>query len=182
MVCRSPARAAARPAVKTAARSKAARILVETEHVMTDAAAFVFALAIAAVVSVSSLEWVYGPTSAHGVDGTSWRRRGTSACSCRSSPCLRGRRPNVAERNSSHTAFAATVAQVPDGPLQVTRGGELLRADRWSPDPGVPGRRRTSDPSAGGLGRRLVDQVSELVRLNPADVGAERRSCSSKPA
>lgn len=102
------------------------RILVETEHVMTDAAAFVFALAIALSLGFVA-RWVYGPTRAQ-------RHRRDKLAQARDFGLLvplvtlparqaaeRGRQQLVAH------GIRATVAQVPDGPLRVTNDGELLR-------------------------------------------------------
>lgn len=93
---------------------------------MTDAAAFVFALAIALSLGFVA-RWVYGPTSAQ-------RRRRDKLAQARDFgllvPLITLPARQAAERGREQLVahgIRATVAQVPDGPLQVTRGGELLR-------------------------------------------------------
>jgi hypothetical protein len=94
--------------------------------VMTDAAAFVFALAIALCLGFVA-RWVYGPTRAQ-------RHRRDKLAQARDFgllvPLVTLPARQAAERGREQLVahgIRATVAQVPDGPLRVTGGGELLR-------------------------------------------------------
>src|SRR5947209_15617431 len=93
---------------------------------MTDAAAFVLALAIALCLGFVA-RWVYGPTRAQ-------RRHRDRLAQSRDFgllvPLVTVPARQAAERRRAQLAahgIRATVAQVPDGPLRVTHDGDLLR-------------------------------------------------------
>jgi hypothetical protein len=91
--------------------------------VMTDAAAFLFALAIALSLGFVA-RWVYGPTRAQ-------RRRRDKLAQARDFgllvPLVTLPARQAAERGREQLVAHGIRATVPDGPLQVTGGGELLR-------------------------------------------------------
>ena len=93
---------------------------------MTDAAAFVFALAIAVSLGFVA-RWVYGPTRMQ-------RRQRDRLAQAHDFgllvPLLTLPARQAAERGRARLAangIRATVAQLPDGPLRVTHDGDLLR-------------------------------------------------------
>lgn len=93
---------------------------------MTDAAAFVLALAIALCLGFVA-RWVYGPTRAQ-------RQRRDRLAQARDFgllvPLITLPARQAAERGRAQLAakgIRATVARVPDGPLRVTHDGDLIR-------------------------------------------------------